>query len=190
MRIALGSCSASKVRAARAVLGRAFPGAEITPVDVGSAVDPQPTNDDETIRGALHRAREARDRSGADLGVGIEGGIHRDRRGVWVSAWVAIVDAAGREGLGSGLRFRLPEWMARRALSGEELGAIVDACVGRPEAHETWGAIGLLTAGLVDRQAALEQAIAAALPPFLRASLYGEDGRVVNETRHLLRPDD
>ncbi|HEY6104196.1 MAG TPA: DUF84 family protein, partial [bacterium] len=61
---------------------------------------------------------------------------------------------------------------------------------GRPEAHETWGAIGLLTAGLVDRQAALEQAIAAALPPFLRASLYGEDGRVVNETRHLLRPDD
>ena len=178
MRIALGSTSDSKVRAARAVFARAFPGAEIVPVAVASVVAPQPTNDDETIRGALHRAREARRVAGADVGVGIEGGVARDARGVWVSAWVAIVDASGREGLGSGLRFRLPGWMARRATSGEELGAIVDTYVGEAETHETWGAIGLLTAGLVERQAALEQAIAAALPPFLRSPLYD------------LRPDD
>ena len=178
MRIALGSTSDSKVRAARAVFARAFPGAEIVPVAVASVVAPQPTNDDETIRGALHRAREARRVAGADVGVGIEGGVQQDARGVWVSAWVAIVDASGREGLGSGLRFRLPGWMARRATSGEELGAIVDTYVGEAETHETWGAIGLLTAGLVERQAALEQAIAAALPPFLRSPLYD------------LRPDD
>ena len=178
MRIALGTTSESKVRAARAVFGRAFPGAEIVPVAVASVVAAQPTSDDETIRGALHRAREARERAGADLGVGIEGGVQRDARGVWVSAWVAVVDASGREGLGSGLRFRLPGWMASRAAAGEELGTIVDTYVGEAEAHETWGAIGLLTAGLVDRQAALEQAIAAALPPFLRSPLYE------------LRPDD
>jgi inosine/xanthosine triphosphatase len=176
MRIALGSTSDSKVRAARAVFGRAFPGAEVTPVEVASAVDPQPTSDEETIRGALHRAHEARNQTGADLGVGIEGGVQRDARGVWVTAWVAVVDAAGREGLGSGVRFRLPEWIARRTLRGEELGAIVDTHLGAPEAHETWGAIGLLTAGLVDRQAALEQAIAAALPPFLRSPLSAIDG--------------
>jgi inosine/xanthosine triphosphatase len=187
MRIALGSSSDSKVRAARAVLGRAFPGAEITPVAVASAVAAQPTSDEETIRGALYRAREARRQISADLGVGIEGGVQRDARGVWVSAWAAVVDAAGREGLGSGPRFRLPEWMAHRALSGEELGAIVDSYVGAAEAHETWGAIGLLTAGLVDRQAALEQAIAAALPPFLRSPLYDPDGMT---SRPLLRPDD
>lgn len=186
MRIALGSTSDSKVRAARAVFARAYPGAEVTPVAVDSIVAPQPTSDEETIRGALHRAREARGRTGADLGVGIEGGVQRDARGVWVCAWAAIVDASGREGLGSGLRVRLPEWMARRAAAGEELGAIVDTYVGEAETHETWGAIGLLTAGLVDRQRALEQAIAAALPPFLRSPLYGPDG-----TRpHLLRPDD
>lgn len=172
MRIALGSTSDSKVRAARAVFGRAFPGAEIVPVAVASVVAAQPTSDDETIRGALHRAREARERTGADLGVGIEGGVQRDTRGVWVSAWAAVVDASGREGLGSGLRCRLPGWMARRTASGEELGAIVDTYVGEADTHETWGAIGLLTAGLVDRQAALEQAIAAALPPFLRSPLY------------------
>ena len=175
MRIALGSTSDSKLRAARAVFARAFPGAALTPVAVASGVAPQPASDEETIRGALHRAREARNRTGADLGVGIEGGVHRDARGVWVSAWVAVVDASGREGLGSGLRFRLPGWMAQRALAGEELGIFVDAYLGEADAHETWGAIGLLTSGLVDRQAALEQAIAAALPPFLRAPLYGRE---------------
>jgi non-canonical (house-cleaning) NTP pyrophosphatase len=102
--------------------------------------------------------------------------VQRDVRGVWVSAWVAVVDASGREGLGSGLRVRLPDWMARRAVAGEELGAIVDGHTGAAETHETWGAIGLLTAGLVDRQAALEQAIAAALPPFLRSPLYEPRG--------------
>lgn len=172
MRIALGSMSPSKVRAARAVFGRAFPGAEVVPVAVPSAVAAQPTSEEETIQGALHRAHRARARIGAELGVGIEGGVYRDARGVWLCAWVAVVDAAGGEGLGSGLRVRLPEWMAERAAAGEELGAIVDAHAGAAETHEAWGAIGLLTAGLVDRQAALEQAIAAALPPFLPTMLY------------------
>jgi inosine/xanthosine triphosphatase len=176
MRIALGSLSDSKVRAARAVLARAFPGAELVPVAVASAVAPQPTSDEEAIRGALHRAREARAVGAADLGIGIEGGVQQDARGVWVSAWVAVVDAAGREGVGSSVRFRLPDWMARRAVSGEELGTIVDTYVGEADTHETWGAIGLLTGGLVDRRAALEQAIAAALPPFLRTPLYDPDG--------------
>ncbi len=176
MRIALGSTSESKVRAARAVFGRAFPGAEVVSVAVGSLVALQPTSEEETIRGALYRAHEARRATGADFGVGVEGGVHRDGRGVWVSAWVAVVDTTGHEGLGSGLRFRLPEWIARRAMAGEELGAIVDAYAGEPETHEAWGAIGLLTQGLVDRQAALEQAIAAALPPFLVAPLYDPEG--------------
>lgn len=174
MRIAVGSTSASKLRAARSVFARAFPTAKVTAVAVPSAVAAQPASDEETIRGALYRAREARRRTGADLGVGIEGGIQQDARGVWVSAWVAVVDAAGREGLGSGVRFRLPEWMARRALDGEELGGIVDRYMRSPQMHESWGAIGLLTAGLVNRQAALEQAIAAALPPFLRSPLYDQ----------------
>lgn len=175
MRIALGSTSESKVRAARAVFARAFPEAEVVPVAVSSAVAPQPTSEAETIRGALHRAGEAMRAAGADLGVGVEGGVYGDTRGVWVSAWVAVVDRLGREGLGSGLRFRLPDWIAARVMAGEELGTIVDAYAGQPDMHEAWGAIGMLTNGVVDRQAALEQAIAAALPPFLAAPLYARD---------------
>jgi non-canonical (house-cleaning) NTP pyrophosphatase len=59
--------------------------------------------------------------------------------------------------------------MAARALAGEELGRMVDDLAGRG-AHEALGAVGLLTRGVVDRQAALEQAVAAALIPFLEPS--------------------
>ncbi len=167
MKVAVGSSSSeSKVRATEAVCARLFPGAEVVAVPVDSGVSPQPTSDEETIRGALRRAHEALQRAGADLGIGIEGGVHRDRYGVWMCAWVAAVDRSGRQGLSCGVRFRLPQWMAARALAGEELGAIVDALAG-PGAHEDLGAIGLLTRGAVDRQAALEQAVAAALIPFL-----------------------
>ena len=168
MKIAIGSTtSESKVRATESVCARAFPAATVIPVPVASIVPAQPTSDEETIRGAFHRAQEARRLADADLGIGIEGGVHRDPQGVWMCAWVAVVDRNGREGLSCGVRFRLPEWMASRALQGEELGAIVDAHLGHGNAHEEFGAIGFLTRGLLDRQAALEQAVAAALIPFL-----------------------
>ncbi len=175
MRIAIGSTSDSKVRAARAVFARAFPTAAVEAVAVPSAVRAQPIGDEETIRGALHRAQDARRIADADFGIGIEGGIHPDSRGVWMCVWVAVVDREGREALGSGLRLRLPEWVARRALAGEEVGDIVDTLVGSEDAHEAMGAIGWLTQGLVDRQAALEQALAAALAPFLSAAVYAGD---------------
>jgi len=168
MKIAIGSTtSESKIRATESVCARAFPRATVIPVPVVSVVPAQPTSDADTIRGAFHRAREARRLADADLGVGIEGGVHQDPWGVWMCAWVAAVDRHGREGLSCGVRFQLPEWMASRALQGEELGAIVDTLLGHGSAHEEFGAIGFLTRGLLDRQAALEQAVAAALIPFL-----------------------
>ncbi len=173
MKIALGSTSESKLHAATAVCARAFPDADIVPVSVDSAVAAQPTREEETILGARHRAREARRVADADLGIGIEGGVHQDAHGAWLCAWAAVVDRSGREGLGSGIRFPLPAWVAERALRGEELGVIVDTHLGTSDAHEALGAIGLLSGGLLDRQAALEQALLAALAPFLRADLYG-----------------
>ena len=74
-RVAVGSTNPVKVAAVRAVLGAAGASAEITPIGVPSTVRDQPIGDDETIRGALARARAAREATGAELGVGIEGGV-------------------------------------------------------------------------------------------------------------------
>ncbi|MGH2398363.1 MAG: DUF84 family protein [bacterium] len=176
MRIAVGSTSESKVRAARAVCGRAFPGAVVEGVEVQSGVAAQPTTEDDTVQGARRRAQEAQRRADADLGIGIEGGVFQDGWGTWICAWAAVIERGGRESLASGVRFPLPAWMAARALAGEELGAIVDAYLDAPDAHEALGAIGLLTRGLLDRQAALEQALIAALAPVLSEPVYTRAG--------------
>ncbi len=172
MKVAVGSTSDSKLRATRAVFARIDPQASVEAVPVDSAVSEQPIGDQETIGGALYRAREGRRLADADFGVGIEGGVHHDERGVWICAWVAVVDRQGREGLGCGLRLVLPDWIARRALAGEPVGQIVDTFLGVSEAHEAHGVVGVLTRGLVDRQAALEQALLAALAPFLSPDMY------------------
>src|SRR5437870_6091143 len=105
MKIAIGSTtSESKIRATESVCARAFPNATVVPVPVASSVPAQPTSDEETIRGAFHRAQEARRLADADLGVGIEGGVHRDPQGVWMSAGGAAGARNGRDGLGCGVR--------------------------------------------------------------------------------------
>lgn len=175
MKVAIGSTSQSKLRAARAVFARVDAKAEIQAVAVESSVSDQPVSDGEAIAGALHRARESRALADADLGVGIEGGVHADTQGVWMCAWVAIIDRQGREGLGCGMRLRLPHWIARRALRREPVGEIVDRFLGQQGAHEALGVIGLLTRRLVDRQAALEQALLAALAPFLSEEMYARE---------------
>lgn len=177
MRVAVGSTSPSKIRATEAVVHKAFPGARVETVPVVSRVRAQPIGDEETIRGAEQRAREARQAVDADIGVGIEGGVHSDPRGEWMCIWVAVSHRDGRESLAGGLRLRLPAWLAARALAGEELGAVVDALLKTDDAHEALGAIGMLTGGLINRQSALEQALAAALAPFISQSMYADDGR-------------
>ena len=68
--IAVGSANPVKLAAARAVLARVAPEARVDAVQVSSTVREQPFGDEETIRGALARARAAREASGAELGVG------------------------------------------------------------------------------------------------------------------------
>lgn len=176
MLAAVGSTSPSKVRATRAVFRRAFPDAQVETVSVGSGVRPQPIGDDETIQGAERRARGAREALDADMGIGIEGGLHPDARGAWMCIWVAVSHRDGRQSLGGGLRLRVPAWLADRALAGEEVGVIVDTLLESEDAHEALGVIGLLTGGLVDRQGALEQALAVALAPFIAPSFFAPRG--------------
>src|SRR5205809_6972182 len=110
MKIAIGSTtSESKIRATESVCARAFPNATVVPVPVNSGVPAQPTSDEETIRGALHRAREARRLADADLRIGIERAVHGELRGVWMGALEAAAGRHGRAGPSPGVRAQLPE---------------------------------------------------------------------------------
>ena len=166
--VAVGSKNPVKVGAAREVILRALPHARIESVAVPSGVPDQPWGDDETIRGALARARAARQALDADWGVGLEGGVIAEGAcGVRTCAWAAIVSRDGVEGIGGSLSLALPPDVAKLVRGGMELGPAMDRVSGQQNVKHGAGAVGILTAGLVSRQQAYEVLVAYAMVPFL-----------------------
>jgi inosine/xanthosine triphosphatase len=165
--VAVGSTNPVKIAATRAVLAPLAPVATFEGVPVSSSVQDQPFGDEETIRGARTRAEAARASLDADLGVGIEGGCVETPDGMRTCAWAVIVDRAGKSGTGGSLAMPLPRRVARMIRDGAELGHAMDALVGAHNTKQGAGAVGILTAGLVDRQRAYEMLVTYALAPFL-----------------------
>lgn len=178
--IAVGSTNPVKIGAVRAVFGAlstTLPTPVIDGIAVASTVSDQPFGDDETIRGALARATAARDALGADLGVGIEGGVVEYADGsMRTCAWAAVIDARGRAGVGGSLAMPLPNEVAAMIRGGRELGDAMDRLVGEHDTKRGKGAVGILTAGLVDRQRAYEVLVSYALAPLLTPEWYGRSG--------------
>jgi inosine/xanthosine triphosphatase len=171
--VAVGSTNPVKIGAARAVIHAVFPDARIEGISVPSTVSDQPIGDDETIRGALARASAARQALDADIGVGIEGGVVEQLDGsMRTCAWAAIVDASGRRGIGGSLAMPLPDSVAAMIRRGVELGHAMDRLIGEHDTKRGKGAVGILTAGLVDRQRAYEVLVSYALAPFLTPELF------------------
>ena len=172
-RVAVGSRNPVKIAAVRAVLARVAPDAAVDGVAVASGVPDQPWGDDETIRGARERARAALSAAGAELAVGLEGGVVDMHGGaVHTCAWAVAVDRAGREGVGGSLAMPLPASVARLVHDGLELGHAMDRVTGEHNVKHGQGAVGLLTAGLVDRQRAYEVLVTYALAPWLAPGLW------------------
>ena len=175
--VAVGSKNPVKIAAVRAVLATVAPDAAVEGVTVASGVPDQPFGDDDTIRGAVARARAARESINADLGIGIEGGVVDSPDGsMRTCAWAAVVAADGRQGVGGSLSMPLPGSVARLIRDrGMELGHAMDELTGQRETKHGAGAVGILTAGLVDRQRAYEVLVAYALAPLLSAHLFQPD---------------
>jgi inosine/xanthosine triphosphatase len=171
--VAVGSTNPVKLAAARTVIGRVAPSARVESRKIPSTVRDQPFGDDETIRGALARAHGARQALEADLGIGLEGGVVEMHDSMRTCAWAAVVNSAGREGIGGSLAMPLPDSVARLIRNeGLELGHAMDRLTGEHDIKQRQGAVGILTAGLVDRQAAYEVILAYALAPFLTSELW------------------
>lgn len=168
-RVVVGSTNPVKVAAARGVLARLAPACAVVGVAAPSGVPDQPWGDAETIAGATARARAALAADAeAELGVGFEGGVVEEADGsVRTCAWAAVVDRAGRLGVGGSLAMPLPAAVAARLRAGEELGHAVDALLGTTGTKHGGGAVGVLTAGLLDRRQAYEHLLAYALARFL-----------------------
>ena len=68
----------------------------------------------------------------------------------------------------------LPDRVAALVRAGVELGHAMDRITGGHDTKRGSGAVGILTAGLVDRQRAYEALVTYALARFLTPSYYDE----------------
>lgn len=171
-RVVVGSTNPVKIAAVRAVLERSGSDADIRGIAVPSGVRDQPEGDAETIRGATQRARAALAASDADLAVGIEGGVVEEAGHMRTCAWAAVVARDGRVGVGGSLAMILPDRVAALVRNGMELGHAMDHITGGRDTKHGAGAVGILTAGLVDRQRAYEALVTYALAQFLAPAYY------------------
>ena len=172
MKIAVGSTNPVKIGAVRSVVERIWPEAVILGIDVPPGVRAMPMSDLECQMGARNRARAAHELASADLGIGIEGGVHEQNGVLILTAWTVIVNGNGLEGVGGSGRIPLPEWIAVRVRGGEELGFVMDDVLNDKNVKQKSGAVGAFTAGLVSRQEALALSVAYAFAPFISPQLY------------------
>ena len=172
MNVLVGSTNPVKRRAVLAVVDDGW---TVSAVGVESNVPEQPRGQAETRRGAENRARGALASGDPDdraderrLGVGVEGGVARLEgcEGLHLVNWAAATDG-DRLTRATGPSFPLPDGVARRVGAGEELGPVMDDELGEDDVKKRQGAAGVFTAGMVDREASLSTAVAAALGPFV-----------------------
>lgn len=172
--LVIASTNPVKVRAAINGFQRLFPDSQLNAVTVAASSDVarQPMSDEETLQGALNRARNARAaHPQADYWIGIEAGVQARDNGLTSYSWI-VVQSATLTGKARTGTFFLPPAVAELIRQGQELGEADDIVFGRSNSKQEGGAVGLLTANVIDRLQLYEHAMILALIPFKNEIFY------------------
>jgi inosine/xanthosine triphosphatase len=180
MRVAVGSKNPLKRRAVAAVLRRIYPRAAVSAVEVDSGVSANPLSNEETLAGAIQRARSARRKTGARWGVGLEGGMAKISGRWFTCVWCAVWDGK-KETVGGCVHCEVPPSVVRAIRSGgEEMGACMDRLAGMRLTKRKMGAEGILTGGRATREEGFRNAVLYALAPRITAKYYNFKSAIIN----------
>ncbi|WP_413378989.1 DUF84 family protein [Alkalihalobacillus sp. 1P02AB] len=151
MKIAIGTKNPAKVHAVQEVFLKMK--ATVESVDAPSGVSSQPFSDEETVEGAVNRAKAALEVTNADLAFGLEGGVTETSGGLMLCNWGALVTPHEQIWLASGAKIALPFDVASELRKGKELGEVMAFLTDDHDIRKKEGAIGVFTAGRVTRKA-------------------------------------
>jgi inosine/xanthosine triphosphatase len=142
-------------------------------ISVPSGVADQPMTQEETLKGAIQRAENAKQEiSDADFWVGIEGGVATINEEMEVFAWIYILSKSGNSGKSRTANFYLPPKIQKLVAQGIELGTADDMVFKQENSKQKGGSVGILTNGNIDRTNYYQTSVILALIPFLKESLY------------------
>ncbi|RYG68966.1 inosine/xanthosine triphosphatase [archaeon] len=190
--LAVGTTNPAKINAALAGSQKALKKDEIIVFgyDVSSGIPSQPIGDEETLKGAINRAKGAFDahvrqhNAAPDFAVGLEGGVAESAlcpSDLECFAWIVVYDGKklSRSRTGS---FILPPPITQLILGeGLELGEADDRFFGTTDSKRKGGSVGQLTGGVIDRAAYYEHAVVLAFVPFHWDTLYDGMGGATDE---------
>lgn len=174
MRIVTGSDNPTKINAARIAFEKFFPNESIEVIGrkVDSGVSNQPKSENETITGAINRAKRALQATDADFGVGQEGGMNQIENKWFETGWCVVIDKSGLIGIGSSIHMEIPPQLLEHIKNGNELGVATDIAFNTIESGKNAGFFGLMTNGNIDRTNAYADGIISALTRFLHPKLF------------------
>ncbi|HWO75432.1 MAG TPA: DUF84 family protein [Bacillus sp. (in: firmicutes)] len=156
MKVAVGSSNPAKIGAVQKVLEQFQ--ADVIGVDVPSGVSDQPFSDQETLQGAIERAKNAKNETKADIGIGLEGGVYEQGDQLYVCNWGALCWDGGILTAG-GARIPLPDAIAVKLREGQELGPVMDEYTQEKGIRYSKGAVGVFTSAWVTREEMFEQVV-------------------------------
>lgn len=176
MKVAVASSNPVKIEATRKAFATVFhESVEIISHPVQIDLPAQPYNED-TIESARKRAVEVLHASGADIGVGLEGGIDDRSEGFFATAWCAIADHEGSVTYGQSFSVPLPDIVVEKMRDEEkEMGDVMDELLNSKNTKQQNGFFGFATNDHVTREHAYVDMILAALAPRVHRELYTGD---------------
>jgi inosine/xanthosine triphosphatase len=148
--IAIGTKNPTKVNAVKAAFTSYIKG-EFVSINVPSNVSAQPLSDNETMTGAVNRAKNALEAVNADIGFGLEGGLVKTEDMYFLCNWGAMIDHNQQPIIAGGARIVIPNEIGSLVFNGSELSDVMDMYVKKHNVRQNEGAIGIFTNGIVDR---------------------------------------
>lgn len=151
MKFIIGSTNHAKVQAVKEVLANYFSNAPVETIEVSSDVSPQPIGDEETITGAMNRAKNAVLHKANAIGIGLEGGVRMLNDQMYICNWGALELPDGQVITAGGAQIPIPNEIAREIEKGKELGPVIDLYFRSKGLRQKEGAMGMFTEGSVTR---------------------------------------
>lgn len=173
MMVKVGSKNPVKIQATKNILGKFWDNLKVYSFEVDSGVPDQPIGLEQTIQGAINRAKEVYSFD-CDLGVGIESGLLETPHtitGYVDLQWCAIYDGE-KTTLGVSAGFEYPPAVVEEVLNGKEVGDVMDELTGVNNLGEKMGAVSFLSKGMLDRTGNTEQCVLMAMIPRLNGRIY------------------
>jgi len=157
--IAIGSTNPVKIQAVKNAISNE--NIRVITCSALSGVRSQPLSDEETLQGAINRAKDCLAKTESPLAIGLEAGVVLLQHQVYLCHWGAIIDRNQNTYFTNGPLILLPAEYRKELWEGQDLDDIMHRFTGIDSLGAKEGAIGVFTQDRLNREQVLTQMVKA-----------------------------